>query len=197
MLIVSIVAYYFYIRRILIRPLGVLHRATRELVQRKMEDLENFRVDIHTGDELEELSQAFQYMTVELREYIRNLSYVTAEKERIGAELDVAAKIQTHMLPCIFPPFPDRHEFDIYATMTPATEVGGDFYDFFLVDEDHLAMVIADVSGKGVPEATDRDNALCGTDRMVAALNTVPGADPEKLLGAVREDLARFVGDAP
>ncbi|MGN0610406.1 MAG: PP2C family protein-serine/threonine phosphatase, partial [Ruminiclostridium sp.] len=73
--------------------------------------------------------------------------------ERINAELSLASDIQAHMLPCIFPPFPDRKEFDIYATMTPAKEVGGDFYDFFMTDESHIAAVIADVSGKGVPAA--------------------------------------------
>lgn len=92
-------------------------------------------------------------MEVDIRQYIDNLTAVTAEKERIGAELGVATQIQASMLPCIFPAFPDRPEFDIYASMTPAKEVGGDFYDFFLVDEDHLALVIADVSGKGVPAA--------------------------------------------
>ena len=81
------------------------------------------------------------------------LNAVTAEKQRIGAELDVAKNIQASMLPCIFPAFPERKEFDIYAAMEPAKEVGGDFYDFFLVDPDHLAIVIADVSGKGVPAA--------------------------------------------
>lgn len=75
------------------------------------------------------------------------------EKQRIGAELHVATQIQASMLPCIFPAFPDRKEFDIYATMNPAKEVGGDFYDFFLIDDDHLALVMADVSGKGVPAA--------------------------------------------
>lgn len=75
------------------------------------------------------------------------------EHQRISAELDVATHIQTSMLPCIFPAFPDRSEFDIYATMTPAKEVGGDFYDFFLVDDNHLAIVMADVSGKGVGAA--------------------------------------------
>lgn len=75
------------------------------------------------------------------------------EKERIGAELHVATQIQSSMLPCIFPAFPEYQEFDIYASMNPAKEVGGDFYDFFLVDRDHLALVIADVSGKGVPAA--------------------------------------------
>ncbi len=75
------------------------------------------------------------------------------ERQRISTELDVATRIQADMLPCIFPAFPERSEFDIYAAMNPAKEVGGDFYDFFMVDETHLAMVIADVSGKGVPAA--------------------------------------------
>lgn len=78
---------------------------------------------------------------------------IEKEKERIGAELSVATQIQADMLPSIFPAFPGRKEFDIYASMNPAKEVGGDFYDFFLIDDDHLALVIADVSGKGVPAA--------------------------------------------
>jgi len=68
-------------------------------------------------------------------------------------ELTLATQIQTGMLPSIFPAFPNRPEFDIHASMDPAKEVGGDFYDLFLIDEDHLAMVIADVSGKGIPAA--------------------------------------------
>ena len=83
--------------------------------------------------------------------YTTNLRQITAEKERIGAELDVASKIQKDMLPGVFPPFPDRCEFELYASMTPAKEVGGDFYDFYFVDQDHLALTIADVSGKGIP----------------------------------------------
>lgn len=152
-LLLSIFAYYYYVRRILIRPLRILHHAAIGLVESRMEDLSHFRVEVNTGDELEELAHSFQYMVSELNEYIQNLSRVTAEKERIGAELDVARHIQASMLPCIFPAFPERHEFDIYASMTPAKEVGGDFYDFFLVDDYHLALVMADVSGKGVPAA--------------------------------------------
>ena len=75
------------------------------------------------------------------------------EKERISAELALATRIQASALPKTFPAFPDRNEFDIYASMNPAKEVGGDFYDFFLIDDDHLALVIGDVSGKGVPAA--------------------------------------------
>lgn len=108
---------------------------------------------IQTGDEIQVLSESFENMTGDIKNYISNLQSVTAEKERIGAELDVATKIQASMLPCIFPAFPEKAEFDIYATMLPAKEVGGDFYDFFLIDNDHLGLVMADVSGKGVPAA--------------------------------------------
>ena len=99
------------------------------------------------------MQEVFSKWEQNINEYIENLTKVTAEKERIGAELDVARHIQSSMLPCIFPAFPERDEFEVYATMTPAKEVGGDFYDFFMVDERHLAIVMADVSGKGVPAA--------------------------------------------
>ena len=109
-LLLSIFAYYYYVRRILIRPLRTLHHAAIGLVESKMAALSDFRVEVNTGDELEELAHSFQYMVSELNEYIQNLSRVTAEKERIGAELDVARHIQASMLPCIFPAFPERHE---------------------------------------------------------------------------------------
>ena len=113
----------------------------------------DYRAEIRTNDEIGDLAKSFNDMAASLKEYVKNLAAVTAEKERIGAELNIATQIQADMLPRIFPPFPDRKEFDIYATMNPAKEVGGDFYDFFLIDSDHLAMVMADVSGKGVPAA--------------------------------------------
>ena len=105
------------------------------------------------GDEIGALAVSFRNMMDELDDYMVNLAAVTADKERIATELNVATQIQASMLPCIFPAFPGRDEFDIYASMMPAKEVGGDFYDFFLVDQDHLAVVMADVSGKGVPAA--------------------------------------------
>ena len=83
----------------------------------------------------------------------RERQRLALENERIGAELAMAARIQANSLPKEFPPFPDRTEFDLFASMTPAKEVGGDLYDFFLIDEDHLGLVIGDVSGKGVPAA--------------------------------------------
>ena len=104
-------------------------------------------------DEIGQLAASIYKMEQDIQTYVQNLTAVTAEKERIGAELDVAKNIQSSMLPCIFPPFPERKELDIFASMTPAKEVGGDFYDFFMIDERHIAIVMADVSGKGVPAA--------------------------------------------
>ncbi|MCI8298967.1 MAG: PP2C family protein-serine/threonine phosphatase [Lachnospiraceae bacterium] len=108
---------------------------------------------INKNDEIGVLAKAVGKMETDIVEYVENLTLVTAEKERIGAELSIATQIQADMLPGIFPAFPEKPEFDIYATMNPAKEVGGDFYDFFMVDERHLAVVMADVSGKGVPAA--------------------------------------------
>ena len=113
----------------------------------------DYRAEIRSNDEIGDLAGSFNSMAASLKQHIENLTAVTAEKERIGAELDVATHIQKSMLPCIFPAFPERKEFDVYATMNPAKEVGGDFYDFFMVDDTHLAVVMADVSGKGVPAA--------------------------------------------
>ena len=113
----------------------------------------DFTWDIDTGDEVQTLAKSFEFMTDRMKQYIEDITVITAEKERIGAELSVATHIQASMLPSLFPPFPDRKEFELYAKMDPAKEVGGDFYDFFFVDDDHIALVIADVSGKGVPAA--------------------------------------------
>ena len=87
------------------------------------------------------------------KEMVIRQAEISAEASRIESELSVARTIQANMLPTSFPAFPDRDEFDVFATMTPAKEVGGDFYDFFMVDERHVAVVMADVSGKGVPAA--------------------------------------------
>lgn len=148
------------INRTIVSPINSLSSAASKFISDKsngsMEiDTESAisKLEIHTGDEIEKLTYAIKTMEKDINTYIKNLTLVTAEKERIGTELNVAKQIQAFVLPCIFPAFPGRKEFDIYATMQPAKEVGGDFYDFFLVDHDHLAIVIADVSGKGVPSA--------------------------------------------
>ena len=109
--------------------------------------------EYRTEDEIEVLAESFAKLSHRTVEYVGEVRRVTAEKERIVTELQMANQIQESMLPSIFPAFPERKEFDIYAVMDPAREVGGDFYDFYLIDKDHLCMVIADVSGKGIPAA--------------------------------------------
>ncbi|RLB93454.1 MAG: hypothetical protein DRH26_03820 [Deltaproteobacteria bacterium] len=106
---------------------------------------------IKTGDEIEDLANAFNKMTNDLKLYIHNLKETTAAKEKIESELQVATRIQASMLPRIFPPFPQRKDFNIFASMEPAKEVGGDFFDFFLISENRFCFIIGDVSGKGVP----------------------------------------------
>lgn len=108
---------------------------------------------IARNNELGELATSIDLMEKQTIENIDNITRMTVEKERLGTELDIATKIQVSALPHTFPAFPERNEFDLFASMDPAKEVGGDFYDFFLIDEDHLAVVIADVSGKGIPAA--------------------------------------------
>ena len=146
------IIYWFVMRRSFIRPLMRIRDNVTEFAQNDTVITTSLD-DIRTRDEIQELAESISCMEKDIVTYIDNIKTITAEKERIGAELNVATQIQADMLPRIFPPFPDRMEFDIYATMDPAKEVGGDFYDFFLVDDDHLCLVMADVSGKGVPAA--------------------------------------------
>ena len=150
--IVSGIFWTIYMRRRIVKPIRILNEAALNMVEH-LEDGTSPEIVVKNDDEIKDLADSFSKMYHEVGEYIEKLEKVTAEKERIGAELTLASDIQAHMLPCIFPAFPDYDEFDIYATMTPAKEVGGDFYDFFMTDEKHLAFVMADVSGKGVPAA--------------------------------------------
>ena len=108
---------------------------------------------VDSGDEVGRLAGSFRQMRDSLKEYIKKLTETTAAKERFESELKIAREIQESILPKIFPAFPDRKEFDIYAMMEPAKEVGGDFYDFFLINDRRLFFVMGDVSGKGVPAA--------------------------------------------
>ncbi|SHK41050.1 sigma-B regulation protein RsbU (phosphoserine phosphatase) [Selenomonas ruminantium] len=132
-----------------VSPIHELADGVREIASGNLEK----KLSINTGNEIEHLAVCFNAMTDELQNQMKNLAQVTADKERISTELSVATNIQESMLPRIFPPFPEKKEFDIYASMHPAKEVGGDFYDFYMLDENHVMLTIADVSGKGVPAA--------------------------------------------
>lgn len=111
------------------------------------------KIKIDSNDEIGDLANSFNKMARDLVTYMRNFKKITKEKERISSELMIARKIQKSMLPCIFPPFPSRKDVDIFASINPARLVGGDFYDFFFIDDEHIAIVIGDVSGKGIAAA--------------------------------------------
>ena len=152
---IAVAVSFLLMRKMATRLLSMLSKATLGFADRGEGFTQEDVIDlpIRSQDEIGDLYQEIRSMQSRMVEYMQNLTRVTAERERIGAELNIATQIQADMLPRIFPPFPDRHEFEIYATMDPAKEVGGDFYDFFLIDEEHLGLVMADVSGKGVPAA--------------------------------------------
>ncbi|MBQ4280745.1 MAG: PP2C family protein-serine/threonine phosphatase [Spirochaetales bacterium] len=138
-----------------VRPLELLTKATTSFGkgtdQLSMDDV--IEVDIKSQDEIRDLYNEIRAMQRRIVNYTDDLQKYTAEKARISTELGLATQIQDAMLKTDFPAFPDRSDFSIFASMDPAKEVGGDFYDFFLIDDNHLAMLIADVSGKGIPAA--------------------------------------------
>ena len=170
-----------HMKKKLAAPINKIAEAAQQYVndrRKGVKDVEHFSsLNIRTGDEIENLSQIMEEMERDLTEYEENLTKITAEKERISTELSLATRIQAHMLPSIFPAFPERPEFDIYASMDPAKEVGGDFYDFFLVDDDHLCIVMADVSGKGVPAAL-----FMMASKIIIASNAKLGKSPSRIL---------------
>ncbi len=135
-------------------------------------------------NEISSLASSIDSMESDMIAYIDHLTVITAEKERIGTELALASQIQENSVPNEFPAFPDRDDFDIYASMTPAKEVGGDLYNFFLIDDDHLAVMIGDVSGKGVPASL-----FMMVTNILLRLRTKAGGTPGEILSVVNNDL--------
>ncbi|MBQ9911695.1 MAG: PP2C family protein-serine/threonine phosphatase [Firmicutes bacterium] len=144
-------------QRTVIEPVNSIAEAAKSYVADKrsgITDKDHFQtLNIRTGDEIENLSLVMADMERDLTEIETDLTVATAQNERINTELSLATRLQSAFIPHTFPPFPDRTEFNIYASMDPAKAVGGDFYDYFLIDQDHLGLLIADVSGKGIPAA--------------------------------------------
>lgn len=113
----------------------------------------NLKTKLAKDSDIKLLADSLSKMMLDVKKYSENIRKITAEKEKVSAELNIATKIQKSLIPHIFPAFPELKEIDIYATMDPAQKIGGDFYDFFLMDKDKLAFIIADVSGKGIAAA--------------------------------------------
>lgn len=169
--------------RFVLRPIKKVQENIRAYQETKdSETVAKNLGNIKLHNEIGELSDDVVNMTKEMTDYLENIKTITAEHERISTELSLASRIQEAMLPSDFPAFPERSEFDIYASMTPAREVGGDFYDFFMIDEEHLCMVIADVSGKGVPAAL-----FMMASKIVLASNAMTGKSPAQILTDTNE----------
>ena len=155
---VVILLYLYNTNNRLIKPIVKIAENSDSFVKKMQDNVDpkelRFEdVKVKSDGELRLLADNVKRMADGVSTYMTNLKEATSEKERISTELSLATKIQAAMLPHRFPPFPDRTEFDLYAVMDPAREVGGDFYDFFMIDDDHLGLVMADVSGKGIPAA--------------------------------------------
>ena len=145
-----LVVYGVYLGRVLIVPLKKIADEAMRFAAEHTEPESPLEHGITSQNEIGQLARTVDAMESQVLSYIDSITKITKEKEQIQAELNIAAQIQLSMLPR---EFPQKKEFEIFATMTPAKEVGGDFYDFFMVDENHIALVMADVSGKGVPAA--------------------------------------------
>ena len=158
-----------------LKPINELTAGVKEISAGNLKK----KLDIKTNDELQTLAENFNIMTDELKTQMANLTKVTAERERIATELEVATRIQMSMLPKIFSV--DKR-VDLFATMTPAKEVGGDFYDFYKLDDNHLFITIADVSGKGVPAALFMVAAITNLRNYTSALQ-----NPDDLKSAIEK----------
>ena len=189
--ILSIVVAYILVNRIS-RPLNQLADYTLSLASQDFAPAVDIPAEIaalpqKSKDEIGKLAESFIEMKRTLQRYLKDLEETTATKERIESELKIAHEIQMSMVPKTFPPFPDRREFDIYATLVPAREVGGDFYDFFFIDDQRLCFAIGDVSGKGVPASL----FMALTKTMFRATGGRQNATPEIILSRLNGEICR------
>jgi len=140
--IVMAILLYIVLRKYIMRPIYKL----TEIAHRIGKGETDIKIKVEKPEEFVQLASTFDKMITDIKQ-------ITKERVRINSELSIAKSIQASSLPDVFPPFPDRKEFDIFASMQPAKEVGGDFYDFYFIDDDNFMFLIADVSGKGIPAA--------------------------------------------
>ena len=175
-----------YLNHVLLSPLKKISEEAGRFASENVTAKKKLKDRIKNRDEVGQLAESIDRMEEQIVSYVSDLTTITAEKERISTELDLATRIQDDMLPNSFPAFPERNDFDIYANMDPAREVGGDFYDFFLIDEDHFCMLIADVSGKGIPAALFMMAA-----KNILSNNALGGKSPAEILEQTNSVICR------
>jgi sigma-B regulation protein RsbU (phosphoserine phosphatase) len=177
-----IFAVIVWIARSITKPLRDLSKVTEDIARGH---LDSHVPEVRARDEVGKLAAAFETMRCALKQHIQELTETTAAKERIESELRIAHDIQMGILPKIFPPFPERRELDIYACLIPAKEVGGDLYDFFFLDEDHLCFAVGDVSGKGVPASL-----FMAITKTLIRTKASKGLTADMVLTRVNQDLS-------
>lgn len=171
-------------------PMIRMSRSTEDFVKQSNSGVDPTQLSfidpkVHTGDEIQVLSENLNEMTSQIVVYMGNLQEAAADKERVCAELNVATGIKSSLLPNVFPAFPERTEFDIYAKLKSSHEITGNFYDFFLIDPNHLAVVIGDVNGTGIPAAL-----LIVITQTLIKNYTKLGFEPEKVFSKANEQLS-------
>ncbi len=162
------------------KPIEVLNSGAKKIGAGDLD----YNIEVKTNDELENLADGFNKMSTDLQHYITDLEETTKQKQKMESELSIASRIQQDMLPLIFPPFPDKPEIDLYASMLAAKQVGGDFYDFFLVNPDKLCFVIGDVSGKGIPASL-----FMVISKTLIKSEAMSGISPAEILDRVNKTL--------
>ena len=178
--LVLVIASAIFVAKSISDPILKLTGITKTVAEGDLEQ----KIEIASKNEIGVLADSFNEMIRKLKESIEELKVTTAAKERFESELNVAHDIQMGILPKVFPPFPDRHEIDIYATLEPAKEVGGDLYDFFFLDEDNLCFAVGDVSGKGVPAAL-----FMAMTKTLIKTKATRNLTPDTVLTRVNQDL--------
>ena len=183
---VVIVTQGLYLHFMLLMPVKKITEEASRFAQENVIKKDKLTKTIRNRDEIGLLAESIDSMETKIHNYVENITQITAEKEKISTELSLAARIQTDSLPNVFPAFPDRSEFDIFASMNPAKEVGGDFYDFFLIDNDHLCLLIADVSGKGIPAALFMMSA-----KSIISNNAMKSRSPAEILARANNEICQ------
>lgn len=184
LMVASCACLALYIKRQFAKPIEKISKEAMRFAKDSSSSDKTKLENISEIREVRTLAESISKMEDDTIRYVEELTKATAERERMAVELSLAATIQANMLPCTFPPYPNRRDFDIYASMDAAKEVGGDFYDFYLLDNDRFAFLVADVSGKGIPAALFMMRA-----KMTIKALAESGADVHVILSEANERL--------
>lgn len=188
----------FIIMQTIIISASIYAKRSVRPIQKMTEEISNFfsgdmdfsmKDEYRTGDEFEELAKSFETMSVKMKEYVKEIVDNASEKERLETEMEAAKKIQMKMLPKRYPDYYNKPGYELFAKMIPAVNVGGDLYDFYYLDEDHLVIMVGDVSGKGISSALFM--VLC--KQMIKSQMLLQGGD---VVAAITEANLRLLEEA-